>query len=111
MEGPNGSPTSERSTPERIMQLGLGFWGCAENPHHSTRSSDRFFDTEPRVVKVSTPVSRKPSGGISGRLSCSVPLYTDNSFETHWSVLPFGCCGGEDREDGGKRRKAEDSGE
>jgi hypothetical protein len=27
MEDPKGSPTSERSTPERIMQLGLGFWG------------------------------------------------------------------------------------
>src|SRR5215203_4782827 len=27
MEDPKGPLTSERSTPERIMQLGLGFWG------------------------------------------------------------------------------------
>jgi hypothetical protein len=27
MEDPKGPPTGERSTPERIMQLGLGFWG------------------------------------------------------------------------------------
>jgi hypothetical protein len=27
MENPEGSPASEQATPERIMQLGLGFWG------------------------------------------------------------------------------------
>src|SRR5919106_6898584 len=27
MEDPKGSPASEQATPERIMQLGLGFWG------------------------------------------------------------------------------------
>ena len=27
MEDPKGSPTSEQATPERILQLGLGFWG------------------------------------------------------------------------------------
>ena len=27
MEEPKGSPTGQQSTPERIMQLGLGFWG------------------------------------------------------------------------------------
>ena len=27
MEDPKGPPTSEQATPERIMQLGLGFWG------------------------------------------------------------------------------------
>ena len=27
MEDPKGPLTSERSTPERIMRLGLGFWG------------------------------------------------------------------------------------
>ena len=27
MEDSKGSPASEQATPERIMQLGLGFWG------------------------------------------------------------------------------------
>ena len=27
MEDPKGPPTSEQATPERIMQLGLGYWG------------------------------------------------------------------------------------
>ncbi len=27
MEAPKGPPTSEQATPERIMQLGLGYWG------------------------------------------------------------------------------------
>ena len=27
MEDPKGSPASEQATPERILQLGLGFWG------------------------------------------------------------------------------------
>src|SRR5918994_2157312 len=27
MENPQGPPTSERSTPEQILSLGLGFWG------------------------------------------------------------------------------------
>jgi hypothetical protein len=27
MDNPKGSPASEQATPERIMQLGLGFWG------------------------------------------------------------------------------------
>src|SRR5215210_6722159 len=26
MEDPKGSPASEQATPERIMQLGLGYW-------------------------------------------------------------------------------------
>ena len=27
MEAPKGPPTTEQATPERIMQLGLGYWG------------------------------------------------------------------------------------
>ena len=27
MEDPKGSPASEQASPERILQLGLGFWG------------------------------------------------------------------------------------
>jgi predicted transcriptional regulator len=27
MEDPKGPPTMEQATPERIMQLGLGYWG------------------------------------------------------------------------------------
>ncbi len=30
MEDPKGSPASEQATPERIMQLGLGFWGLKD---------------------------------------------------------------------------------